>query len=121
MIPVREAVDRFRREASSFYSAEDRERGWILGRDRSEVERRMPLIGVSAAMVFVEVASGIEPEALSDLLASLKKEAKASGSHTASKVVEIAVEASSRGKGPAFAVFVPALISSSRRQKRSGS
>jgi len=116
MIPVRKAVDRFRREASSFYSAEDRERGWILGRDRSEVERRMPLIGVSAAIVFVEADSGIEPESLSDLLASLKKEAKASESHTASKIVETAAEDSSRGKGPAFAVFVPALISSSRRR-----
>jgi len=34
--PVRETVERFRHEASSFYSPEDRERGWILGRDREE-------------------------------------------------------------------------------------
>jgi diguanylate cyclase (GGDEF)-like protein len=111
MVPVREATDRFRREASSFYSPEDRERGWILGRDRSEVERRMPLIGVSSAVVFVAAGSGLEPESLSDLLALLKKEAKSSESHIAYKVVETAVKSPSQGQGPAFAVFVPALLS----------
>jgi diguanylate cyclase (GGDEF)-like protein len=124
--PVREASDRFRREASSFYSAEDRDRGWILGRDRSGIERRMPLIGVSAAVVLVERGSDLEPESLSDLLAALKKEAKGSPSHCA-HMVESAGAAggaggggalprraasTESGRGPAFAVFAPALLAS---------
>jgi diguanylate cyclase (GGDEF)-like protein len=111
MAPVREAVDRFRREASSFYTAEDRERGWIPGRDRFDVERRMPLIGASAAVAFVAAGSSLEAEALSDLLAALKKEAKSSESHTASRVVETAA-AQYGGSGPAFTVFMPSLIMS---------
>jgi diguanylate cyclase (GGDEF)-like protein len=112
MATVQEALERFRREASSFHSAEDRDRGWIPGRDRFDVERRVPLIGASAAVAFVVAGSSLEPESLSDLLASLKKEAKASESHTASKLVETAAADPAKGFGPAFAVFVPSLISS---------
>jgi diguanylate cyclase (GGDEF)-like protein len=116
LVPVRTASERFCREAASFYSAEDRDRGWILGRDRSGAERKMPLIGVSAALVFVRVGASLEAEPLSDLLATLKKEAKLSASHNANCVVEAAGKGpwrdlSAGGRAPAFAVFAPALIS----------
>jgi GGDEF domain-containing protein len=83
LLPVAEASARFRRDAVSFYSAEDRDRGWILGFDRSGAERRMPLIGVSAAVVFAPEGESFEPESLSDLFAELKKEAKLSESRLA--------------------------------------
>jgi diguanylate cyclase (GGDEF)-like protein len=117
--PVTEASDRFRHEAASFYSAEDRDRGWILGRDRSGEERRMPLIGVSAALVFAGAGAGLDAESLSDLFADLKKRAKLSVSHNAYKVIEPSGGGTSgaigavRGAGPAFAVFAPALRASS--------
>jgi diguanylate cyclase (GGDEF)-like protein len=117
LAPVVEASGRFRHEAVSFYSAEDRDRGWILGRDRSGEERRMPLIGVSAAVVRVGAGASLDAESLSDLFAALKKEAKLSPAHTASRSIE--PPAGDRGckggghrsSGPAFAVFAPALRS----------
>jgi diguanylate cyclase (GGDEF)-like protein len=117
LAPVVEAAERFRHEAASFYSAEDRDRGWILGRDRSGEERRMPLIGVSAAVAFAREGSCLDAEALSDLFAALKKEAKLASSHTACRVIEASGFERDRGPGsnsipgPAFAVFAPALRS----------
>jgi diguanylate cyclase (GGDEF)-like protein len=84
---VGEACGRFHSEASSFYSAEDRERGYILGRDRSGAEQRLPLIGVSAAVVVAEKGARLGTEELSDIFAILKKEAKASAGHEAHRVV----------------------------------
>jgi len=118
LVPVAEASERFRHEAVSFYSAEDRERGWILGRDRSGEERQMPLIGVSAAVVFAVENTRLEPESLSDLFAVLKKEAKLSASHTAHQIIECKGGDKSdkanalRSMRPPFAVFAPALLSS---------
>jgi diguanylate cyclase (GGDEF)-like protein len=120
LAPVTEASERFRHEAASFYSPEDRERGWIVGRGRSGEERRMPLIGVSAAVVLMAEGASIDAESLSDVFASLKKEAKLSASRTAHQVLEKqdgespekAVPA--RTVGPAFAVFAPALRSSTQ-------
>jgi diguanylate cyclase (GGDEF)-like protein len=115
---VREASERFRREAVSFYTAEDRDRGWILGKDRSGAERRMNLIGVSAAVVFVPEGAFIDSEPLSELLASLKREAKLSELHNAYKIVDRSSLGASGalgarvGQGPAFAVFAPALLAS---------
>ena len=115
--PVAEASERFRHQAASFYTAEDRERGWILGRGRSGEERRMPLIGVSAALVFAAVGASLEAEALSDVFALLKKEAKSSASHCAYRILEGTnsnspdAPAHLKSAGPAFAVFAPALRS----------
>lgn len=80
----------------------------------------MPLIGVSAAVVFVAEGASIDAESLSDIFASLKKEAKLSASRTAHQVLEKPVGESSektvpaRTVGPAFAVFAPALRSSTQ-------
>jgi diguanylate cyclase (GGDEF)-like protein len=118
LVPVQEASERFRREAASFYTPEDRNRGWILGRDRSGIEREMPLIGVSAAVVVSAEGFSLDADSLSDIFASLKKEAKLSKSHIAYRVLERpkgeSVERSVAAKslGPAFAVFTPALRSS---------
>ncbi len=115
LAPVSEASKRFRHEAASFYSAEDRNRGWILGRDRSGEERKMPLIGVSAAVAFMDEGIRLDAESLSDALALLKKEAKLAPSHSSSRVFsktegESCLERTGvGGSGPAFAVFAPAL------------
>jgi len=93
LAPVTEAADRFRREAASFYSAKDRERGWILGTNRDGEEKRMPLIGVSAALVFALEGSSLDPEALSDLFAGLKKEAKLSIGRVAYRMIEASAKA----------------------------
>jgi diguanylate cyclase (GGDEF)-like protein len=118
LAPVAEASKRFKHQAVFFYSAEDRERGWILGRDRSGEERQMPLIGVSAAVVLAVENARLEPESLSDLFAALKKEAKLSAAHTANRIIDSKGDdksdkpMASRSTGPAFAVFAPTLLSS---------
>ena len=80
---VKATAGRFAREASSFYAPADRERGWIKGRDRSGRERRMSLLTVSAALVHLRPGASLDAEGLSEALALLKKEAKASPSRLA--------------------------------------
>jgi EAL domain-containing protein (putative c-di-GMP-specific phosphodiesterase class I) len=85
--PIIEAASRFAREAASFYSPEDRKRGWILGKDRRGRVRRVPLMTVSIAAVFVRPDARMNLEALFDALADLKREAKSAAAHRAVRVV----------------------------------
>lgn len=80
-------AQRFALEATSFYAAEDRERGWITGKDRDGVERRIGLLGVSVAVVYLERGARLDAEGLSELLAALKREAKSSAGGLALRVV----------------------------------
>ncbi len=82
------ASDRFAREVVSFYSAEDRDRGWILGKDSARKERRMGLLTVSLAAVHLPAEGGLDAEGLSDLFAVLKREAKATPDHRALRIVD---------------------------------
>lgn len=81
------AIERFAREAKSFYSPEDRERGWLMGETREGDMRKMGLLTASLAMVHLEPGAALDAEELSELLAVLKKEAKASSSHLAARSV----------------------------------
>jgi GGDEF domain-containing protein len=85
LVPLREAAARFAREATSFYASEDRDRGWILGKDRCGVEQRFELLGVSLAVVFLSPGGMLDAEGLSDLLARLKREAKVAPEHIAAQ------------------------------------
>lgn len=76
---VRHVTDRFRQEVESFYDAEARQRGYILAKDREGVEKRMPLLAASAALVCLgrnHTLGSIDD--ISSLIATMKKEAKAS-------------------------------------------
>lgn len=81
------ASDRFAREVVSFYSAEDRDRGWILGKDSARKERRMGLLTVSLAAVHLPAEGGLDAEEISDLFAVLKREAKASPDHRSLRIL----------------------------------
>lgn len=75
---IRHLIDRFRDDVESFYDEADRKNGWTLGRDREGVERRIPLLSASAAVVKIEGDHGAYgPDDLSGLIAELKKKAKA--------------------------------------------
>ncbi|MEI6874931.1 MAG: hypothetical protein WCL50_07355, partial [Spirochaetota bacterium] len=74
------------REAESFYSPEDRARGWILGKDRSGKQQRMPLLTVSLAVVVQLPGATINAEHLAELLAGLKRQAKSSPDRFAARV-----------------------------------
>jgi EAL domain-containing protein (putative c-di-GMP-specific phosphodiesterase class I)/GGDEF domain-containing protein len=83
----RDIAGRFAREATSFYNLEDRERGWIVGKDRDGVERRIALLGVSVAVVHLVPGGRLDAEGLSELLAELKRQAKASVGHLAARTI----------------------------------
>ncbi|MGO8693266.1 MAG: GGDEF domain-containing protein [Rectinemataceae bacterium] len=85
---LRDIAERFAREATSFYSPEDRERGWILGKDRSGTEQRMPLLTVSVAVVLLKPGARLDAEGLSEALAELKREAKTSLRRFALRIIE---------------------------------
>ncbi|OGG99252.1 MAG: hypothetical protein A2600_05955 [Candidatus Lambdaproteobacteria bacterium RIFOXYD1_FULL_56_27] len=69
----------FKRDVESFYSPEDRERGYIEAVSREGDLRRFPLLGVSAAVLEVkEGTTGLTLERISAGTAALKKGAKAS-------------------------------------------
>jgi len=76
---VGHVIERFRQEVESFYSEHDRARGCIVAKDREGVERCMPLLSASAAIV--SIPRGHAPGSLdeiSSVIAMMKKEAKAS-------------------------------------------
>ncbi|HTX72660.1 MAG TPA: bifunctional diguanylate cyclase/phosphodiesterase [Rectinemataceae bacterium] len=136
LAPLAEASLRFSHEAASFYSAEDRERGWILGTDRGGRKRRMPLLTVSVAIVLLQPGASLDAEGLSEVLAELKKAAKTSETHRAVRVIALppaqmglvpktvegepvsglAATASAEGPSgslPPTPVFTPSLIAAS--------
>lgn len=77
-------VQKFGDDVKSLYSADDRERGFILAADREGVPRRFPLLTVSASVLFVEYhTEALLPERIDRLLTDLKKRAKSDPTHLA--------------------------------------
>lgn len=73
---------RFRREVESFYSSEDRQRGFISTRDREGESHRFPLLDVSCALIiWPPLHADRSVEDLSRLIADLKNRAKESTGH----------------------------------------
>ncbi len=82
---VRQIVQKFREDAVSLYDMRDRTRGHILAHDREGIERRYPLLSVSAAVLHVPADSGpIDLEEVGVLFAGLKISAKRAPSGIAS-------------------------------------
>lgn len=94
-------IRRFAREVTSFYSREDRERGWLPGKMRSGEDGRIGLLTASLAVAFVLPGSGLDAEGLSELLAKLKKTAKGSSDHMAVQVVGLASNRDRKPRGNA--------------------
>ena len=104
LAPLYEVSERFGREAASFYSAEDREQGWILGVDRGGRKRRMSLLTVSVAVVVLESGASLDAEGLSEVLAELKKRAKVSEDRRAIRVFS---KPGASGEGPSASIDTP--------------
>ncbi len=76
-VAVCETVIReFDRRVLSFYSNEDRERGYIVGRTRQGVEIRFPIMTISIAAVTNEHARQMNHIEISEIAAELKEHAK---------------------------------------------
>jgi diguanylate cyclase (GGDEF)-like protein len=77
---VAKLIEKFRFDAESFYDTETREKGFMIATDRDGVERRFPLLSVSAVLLVVDDHSiGCTPDDLSRALAYHKKLAKTTG------------------------------------------
>jgi len=76
-------VERFRNDVESFYDETSRERGYMIGRDRDGVERHLPLLTASAAILELppdHIARS--PDEIAGQIAQYKKKAK----HSVSKI-----------------------------------
>ncbi len=71
-------VDKFGLDVQSFYSNKDRERGYILAKDRHGVSREFPLLSISCAMLIVDTNQErlYDEEIVAQTYAELKKHAK---------------------------------------------
>ncbi len=81
---VADVLETFRKDAISFYDADARAAGGIIGTDRHDVTRTIPLMTASAGLL--ACPSGPRLASVDDLtnqLSRLKKQAKASPSHIA--------------------------------------
>lgn len=82
-------LTQFRQHAESFYDAESRARGYILGKDRQGEQRRFPLLSASAAAVILPPAvNGITVDDIVNAIASLKQSAKQSPDHIAFRILD---------------------------------
>jgi diguanylate cyclase (GGDEF)-like protein len=74
----------FSHEVASLYDAADRERGYIISRDREGVEKSFPLLSVSAAVLKIPPGErSFSVDTIGSHSAFLKKMAKASPDHVA--------------------------------------
>ncbi|GEO82384.1 bifunctional diguanylate cyclase/phosphodiesterase [Pararhodospirillum oryzae] len=74
---IRALTAKFESDVASFYDEETRARGSVRARDRHGIERDMPLLGASAAVVHLPAGHATRDiDAISGLIATLKKEAK---------------------------------------------
>jgi len=77
-------IERFRNDVESFYDETSRERGYMIGRDREGVERHLPLLTASAAILELppdHIARS--PDEIAGQIAQYKKKAKQSVSKIA--------------------------------------
>lgn len=74
---IQKLLKDFKEDVESFYEIEDRERGFIEGRDRDGNYQQFPLLDCCAALLILEAGQGPEvAEELTHKLAHLKKQAK---------------------------------------------
>ncbi len=78
-VRVRNLIEIFRNDVESFYDAEARKRGYLMGSDREGQERQYPLMTTSVALVGVQRARiSRSADEFAGFIAEQKKKAKAS-------------------------------------------
>lgn len=77
---IHKIAAQFKDDASSFYDPKDNQRGFIIAKDRDGVEKRIPLLTVSASILMMPPVkhSHYTAEIIGGILADMKKEAKKS-------------------------------------------
>lgn len=79
---IQSIIEKFQNNAREFYSQEDRERGYIVAKDREMQEKKFALLSVSASAIFISKATKERSlKNINELLAIQKKSAKANTHH----------------------------------------
>lgn len=74
---IMKVLNDFKEDVESFYELDDRERGYIEGRDRDGQLKQFPLLDCCAGLLLMEAGYGPEAaESLTHQLSQLKKQAK---------------------------------------------
>jgi diguanylate cyclase (GGDEF)-like protein len=71
-----EVISEFDKTSPSFYNEEDRKAGFIIAKDRQNVERKIPLISISIGVVTNEKRKISHVAEIGEIGAELKKQAK---------------------------------------------
>ncbi len=70
-------VTKFKSDVESFYDLEDRERGYIIAKDRDGNKKKFPLLTVSSAILGLPLKRDtLSDDEIGEILANLKKSAK---------------------------------------------
>ncbi|WP_297440007.1 GGDEF domain-containing protein [Sulfurimonas sp.] len=81
---IKKVLHDFSEDAKGFYSKEDREKGFIVAKDRYGVTRKYPLLTVSASILIVSKhCKSYSEEDINQVLSSQKKVAKSDENHLA--------------------------------------
>ena len=75
---VRQIQFCFKEDVKSYYSKEDREKGFIRARDRQDVPRDFPLLTVSAALIEIDDSAPYTLDDFTGAIMALKEKAKKS-------------------------------------------
>lgn len=79
---IRKIITKFTQDAKDFYSQEDKQRGFIVAKDREDVTKEFPLLTVSASIVIIpKKAKNRFAGNINHILASQKKVAKHEFTH----------------------------------------
>lgn len=75
-------VHKFKQEVKAFYNLEDRQRGFIISKDRKERRQEFKLLSVSASVIHLDIRSKMRSiQVLNKLFSSQKKVAKRMPNH----------------------------------------
>jgi len=80
---IQDVIVEFDRSVKEFYSKEDRERGYIISKNRDNEVKKFPLLGVSASIIITNNMSHYNSNHLNEILTLQKKVAKNEPSHMA--------------------------------------
>lgn len=73
---IKKCIDKFSEDVKAFYSQEDKERGYIVSKDREGNTKEFDLLSVSASVIVVKSKTRRDLESINLVLSSQKKIAK---------------------------------------------
>ena len=73
---IKKCIEKFSEDVKAFYTQEDKERGYIISKDRDGNTKKFDLLSVSASVIVVKSKTRRDLESINQVLSSQKKIAK---------------------------------------------